>query len=153
MIERGYITKCKDNFVQVRIERHSACGQCGKCGMTEKQKHVDFYVENTLNAKPNDLVEIDIPEANTAGLAFIGYILPLIPALILLFISLALRWKEWLAILLFFVGLAVGFVVVALIDRFRKHKWAQSPTLKAIIEIKKEDNNNEQKGETENEQN
>lgn len=153
MTERGYVIKCKDKFAQVRIERNSACGSCGKCGMTEKQKRVDFYVENTLNAKPCDLVEIDIPEANTAGLAFVGYILPLVPALILLFVSLALKWQEWLAILLFFVGLAVGFVSVALIDKFRKHKWAQSPTLKTIITIKSKDDNKSIEGEKDYEQN
>ena len=108
MIERGQVVKIKNGFVRVRIERHSACGSCGKCGMTEKQKHVDFYVENTLSAAVGDVVEINIPEANTAGLAFVGYILPLIPALILFFMSLACKWQVWLSILLFFVGLTLG---------------------------------------------
>lgn len=157
MIERGRVIKCKDGFAQVRIERHSACGSCGKCGMTEKQKHADFYVENKLNAAVGNVVEIDIPEANTAGLAFVGYILPLIPALILLFVSLACKWEIWLAILLFFVGLAAGFAAVALIDRLRKHKWAQSPTMQSIVaaaageEENTETNNISNKGDQENE--
>jgi len=133
MTERGYVLKCKGNYAQIRIERHSACASCGKCGMTEHQKHADFYVENTLGAQVNDWVEIDIPEANTARLAFVAYILPLIPALILMFVSIALKWKEWLSVLLFFAGLALGFGAVALIDRLRKRKWAASPTLKSLI--------------------
>lgn len=133
MIERGFVIKCKDGFAQVRIERNSACGQCGKCGMTEKQKHVDFYVENTLDAQVNDVVELDIPEANSAKLAFVAYILPIIPALVLLFVSVGLKWMDWLSILLFFVGLAIGFAVVALIDRLHKRKWASSPTMKSIV--------------------
>ena len=137
MIERGYVLKCKGNYAQVRIERNSACGSCGKCGMTENQKHVDFYVENTLNAQARDLVEIDIPEANSAKLAFVAYIIPLIPALVLLFVSIGLQWKEWLSIVLFFAGLAVGFAVVALIDKLHKRKWASSPTLKSIIRLTK----------------
>lgn len=141
MTERGYVTKCKGKYAQVRIERNSACGQCGKCGMTENQKHVDFYVENSLNAQVNDLVEIDIPDANTAKLAFVAYILPLIPALALLFLSIALQWKEWLSLVLFFVGLAIGFAVVALIDKLHKRKWAASPTLKGIIKLSKTENN------------
>lgn len=137
MTERGYVFKCSGNYAQVRIERNSACGQCGKCGMTESQKHADFYVENTLNARENDIVEIDIPEANSARLAFVGYIVPIIPALILLFMSIGLQWKEWLSIVLFFVGLAVGFAVVALIDKLRKRKWASSPVMKSVVTVAK----------------
>ena len=152
MVERGVVIKDKGKFAQVRIERHSACGSCGKCGMTEKQRHADFFVENSLNARLGDIVEIDIPEANTARLAFVAYILPIIPALILLGISIGLKWKDWLTILLFFVGLAVGFVIVALIDKLSKHKWAESPTLKAIVNDEKI-NNNKIEGENKNEQN
>ena len=79
MIERGQVVKIKSGFARVRIERHSACGSCGKCGMTEKQKHADFYFENTLSAAVGDVVEINIPDANTAGLAFVGYICRLYP--------------------------------------------------------------------------
>lgn len=145
MTERGVVIESKGKFAQVRIERNSACGKCGKCGMTENQKHVDFYVENELNAKCGDTVELEIPEANTAGLAFIGYILPLIPALILLAVSLIFDWWVWLTVLLFFAGLALGFVLVALIDKKRKHKWAESPKMINIInlEIKKENEENE----------
>ena len=65
----------------VRIGRNSACASCGKCGMTENQKHVDFYVKNTLDAQVGDRVELDIPEANSARLALVAYFLPLVPAL------------------------------------------------------------------------
>ena len=121
--------------------------------MTDKQKHADFYVENTLNAKVNDIVEIEIPEANSAKLAFVAYIIPLIPALALLFLSVGLKWAEWLSILLFFVGLAVGFVIIALIDKYRKYKWASSPTMKSIVTVDKPTQNTIVEGENKNEQN
>lgn len=143
MTERGFVLKNKGGFSQVRIERNSACGSCGKCGMTENQKHVDFYVENTLNAQTNDIVEIDIPDANTARLAFVAYILPLIPALILMFVSIGLKWQDWLSVLLFFVGLAVGFAFVALIDFLHKRKWASSPTMKSIVTKSQNKSNNQ----------
>lgn len=149
MTERGYILNNKGKFSQVRVERNSACGSCGKCGMTENQKHVDFYVENTLNAQQNDVVEIDIPDANTARLAFVAYILPLIPALILMFVSIGLQWQDWLSVLMFFAGLAIGFAIVALIDYLHKRKWASSPTMKSIVLQSKTELNNQ--GEKENE--
>lgn len=133
MTELGTIVADNGKFVKVRVARNSACGSCGRCGMTENQKHADFFVENTLNANVGDVVELQIPDANTAGMAFVGYILPLIPALAMLFVALALKWKEWFAVLMFFAGLAVGYVVVSIVDKVRKHKWAEIPSMNKVI--------------------
>ena len=42
MREVGLVTSLKGEFASVRIGRHSACGSCGKCGMTQNQKHVEY---------------------------------------------------------------------------------------------------------------
>ena len=132
MKEFGTVIKLKGEFAQVRIGRNSACGSCGKCGMTENQKYIDLYTQNTLDAKVGDQVELEIHDTNTSQLAFVGYILPLIPALILLFVALTFLNELW-ATLLFFVGYALGFIVVGLIDKAKKHKWMSSPTMIQII--------------------
>lgn len=133
MTERGIVLHNKDSFSKIRIERNSACASCGKCGMTEKQKHVDFYVENTCDAKEGDVVELDIPDVNTAPLAFVAYILPLVPAFVLMLISVFLHWQEWVTLLLFFGGLALGVAIIAVIDKLHKHRWAQSPTMVSVV--------------------
>lgn len=133
MIEQGVVIDCKDNFAKVRVERNSACASCGKCGMTENQRHVDFYADNSVGAKNGDTVKLDIAETNSAKFALIGYVLPLVPALALLFTALALKLNEWIAVLMFFGGLAVGFAIVAIIDKLRKHKWMETPVIKEIL--------------------
>ena len=134
MTEQGIVVATNsNNYIQVRIGRNSACASCGKCGMTESQKHVDFFVENTKDAVVGDTVSVEIPEGNSAPLAFVGYILPLIPALALLFCGIALSWPDWASLLMFVGGLVVGFSVLALIERLRKHKWMQSPVLLAVV--------------------
>ena len=134
MKEFGTVTKLNGNFAQVRIGRNSACAACGKCGMTEKQKYVDFYTENTLGAKVGDQVELEICDnVNTSQLAFIGYLLPMIPAIVLLFVALSLSLGELWATLFFFVGFGLGIFVVALIDKAKKRKWISSPTMTKII--------------------
>ena len=143
MKEIATVIKLKGEFAQVRIGRNSACGSCGKCGMTENQKHIDLFAQNALGAKVGDKVELEIQETNTSQLAFVGYILPLIPALILLFVALSL-WGELWAVLLFFVGYAMGFAIVALIDKGKKHKWMASPNIIKIL-------NSNQQGEQNNE--
>ena len=132
--EQGVVVDAKNNnFIAVRIGRNSACASCGKCGMTEKQKHVDFLVENTQNAVVGDTVLVEIPETNAAPLAFVGYILPLIPALALLFLGIGLKLPDWASLLMFVGGLIAGFALVVLIEKLRKHKWVQSPTLVEIV--------------------
>jgi sigma-E factor negative regulatory protein RseC len=139
MTEIGTVIESKKDFIQVRIGRNSACGACGKCGMTEKQKHVDFFVQNTKNAKVGDIVTVEIPEANSAKLALVAYILPIIPALLLMFLGFWLKWPDWAALILFFGGLALGFVLVVIVDKIHKHKWAQSPTLVSVLAQKTSD--------------
>ena len=129
MTEYGQVIAVDGEFATVRIGRNSACGSCGKCGMTEQQKHVDFFAANVASAKVGDRVEIELPEVNTTKLAFVGYILPLLPALA----ALLLAWADWLAILLFFVGYAIGFAVVALLDKAKKHKWTEQATVVRVV--------------------
>ena len=150
MIEQGVVVSVKKDFAKVRVGRNSACASCGKCGMTEKQKHVDFFADNAVGAVVGDTVTLEIPETNSAKLALVAYCLPLIPALALLFVAIFLNWADWLAAILFFVGLAVGFAVVAIIDKARKHKWMETPTIKEIVGRKNSEQITEQ-GEENNE--
>ena len=133
MTEQGVVLSVNDKFAKVRVGRNSACASCGKCGMTEKQKHVDFFASNEVGASVGDTVTLDIPETNSARLALVAYCMPLIPALGLLFLSIGLKWADWLAAILFFAGQAVGFVAVAIIDKVRKHKWMETPVIKAVV--------------------
>ena len=133
MTEQGVVLSVKDEFAQVRVGRNSACASCGKCGMTEKQKYVDFYARKDVDVCEGDTVELDIPEGNSAKFALIAYFIPLVPALALLFLALGLKWADWLATILFFVGLAVGFAVLFIIDKARKHKWMESPIITKVV--------------------
>ena len=136
MTEMGVVLQVKEGFAQVRVGRNSACAQCGKCGMTEKQKHVDFFASDEIGVSVGDTVELDIPEGDSARLAFVAYFIPLLPALVLLFVALGLKWAEWVAIILFFVGMAAGFAVLAVIDKARKHKWMSTPIITKILREK-----------------
>ncbi|MCH5153471.1 MAG: SoxR reducing system RseC family protein [Clostridiales bacterium] len=151
MTEQGVVLSVNDKFAKVRVGRNSACASCGKCGMTEKQKHVDFLASNEVGAVEGDTVTLSIPETNSAKLALVAYCLPLIPALGLLFLAIGLKWADYLAAILFFAGLAVGFAVVAVIDKLRKHKWMETPVIEAVVgRTSNEYNIKEQKGEQNN---
>lgn len=133
MTEQGAVIAVDGDFATVRIGRNSACASCGKCGMTEGQKYVDFFAANSVGAKVGDTVQVTLPQANATLLALVGYILPLLPALVLLFVAIALGWGELVAVLMFFVGYAVGFSVVALIDKAKKRKWTKQAVVTTIL--------------------
>ena len=151
MTEQGVVLKVNDKFAKVRVGRNSACASCGKCGMTERQKHIDFFASNEIGAVVGDTVNLEIPETNSAKFALVAYCLPLIPALALLFVAIGLKWADWLAAILFFVGLAVGFAVVAVIDKARKHKWMETPVIKEVLGRKSVEKSNTEQGEQNNE--
>ena len=109
MTEFGTVLDVKGEFATVRIGRNSACASCGKCGMTEGQKHVDFFAANDVGAAVGDTVEVALPETSATKLALVGYILPLVPALSLL------------------------FVAVALLDSAKKHKWTKQAHIVSVV--------------------
>ena len=137
MREIGLVTKLKGEFASVRIGRHSACGSCGKCGMSQNQKHVDFFVKNSLDAKPGDSVVLDIKETNTLKLSLVAYIIPLVLGLLFFVVGLVLKLPDWANLLMFVGGCAVAYVIVAIIDKSKKHQWVQSPEMVEIVKLNK----------------
>lgn len=146
MTEQGVVLSVNEKFAKVRVGRNSACASCGKCGMTENQKHVDFFASNEVGADVGDVVTLDIPETNSARLALVAYCIPLIPALVLFFVAITLNWAIWLAAVLFTAGLVVGFAVVAVIDRIRKHKWMETPIITAVVSTSNAEQSENKKG-------
>ena len=140
MKEVGLVTALKGEFASVRIGRHSACGQCGKCGMSENQKHVDFFVQNSLDAKVGDSVVLDIKDINTTKLALVAHAIPLAFAMLFFVIGLCLKLPDWANFLMFVGGCAVAYTVIAIIDKRKKHKWMQSPEMVEIVKLNKEAN-------------
>ncbi len=133
MTEIGVVTKLKGTFAEVEIGRHSACAQCGKCGMKSNQKKVQFFTQNSCDAKVGDRVELDIPDINTLGLAVVAYLIPLVFAVLFFVIASAIGWPDWALFVSGVVGLAVAFAVIAVIDKAKKHKWVSAPTMNKII--------------------
>ncbi len=133
MTESGVVISVNNGFATIRIGRNSACASCGKCGMTENQKHVDVYASCDVACKVDDVVEIEIPEANTTKMALIAYGIPLLPAIMLLVLSLALAFSDWVSILMFFGGYMLGLLFVGLIDRAKKRKWAKQPVVVKVL--------------------
>lgn len=71
MTEQGKVIKIEKNEAVVRVQRKSACASCGMCAMKPKDSHIDVRVENALEAKEGDLVQIKLESGSVAKISLL----------------------------------------------------------------------------------
>lgn len=122
MTERGVVTKVKGGKATVQFDRKSACDSCHMCAVTKDGMKVQIVIENTLGAVVGDFVSVRMGERFVLTAALIVYIIPLV--LVGIGIGAGSLLSELAQVLLAVGGLAVGFVIAFLLDRFviRKRK-------------------------------
>ena len=85
IIERGKVVESMDGLAVVIVNRSSACEGCGAKGACHTfggGKDAKVSVENSVEAKAGDMVEIGIEEASLVTASFIVYIVPVIALLL-----------------------------------------------------------------------
>lgn len=117
MTEQGKVIKIEKNEAVVRVQRKSACASCGMCAMKPKDSHIDVRVENALEAKEGDLVQIKLESGSVAKISLLVYILPLALAVAGMLTGIFCRLPDWANLVLFAGLLAVGFIIVFLLDK------------------------------------
>lgn len=80
--EYGIVLKLENGNAVVGIKRNSACSSCGACELGSNHSQMYLTLENTVNAKPGDTVEIELPASQFLKASTILYLIPLM-ALIL----------------------------------------------------------------------
>ena len=107
----GVVTEIKENKVKIRFIRESACGgNCSSCGGCSV-KPVEIYVENTLDAKMYDKVEVETDTSKILFSAFVLYIFPLI-SLILTYLIADIYLKEAISAFIGVLCFLLSFLIV-----------------------------------------
>jgi len=79
--EQGIVEEIKNGKAIVKVERGEACKHCsqkGTCGISfGSNREILIEVDNTLNAKVGDKVELSVPSGSLVKIAFLVYILPI----------------------------------------------------------------------------
>ncbi|NLJ98764.1 MAG: SoxR reducing system RseC family protein [Tissierellia bacterium] len=129
MEQIGYVRKTIDNTAEVEVRRIAGCGGgCSSCGGGCNAPSIIVSMENLINAKEGDFVEIKAKPRNIIKYALIVYMIPFI--MLILGITLGVRLFQSLNISNFetygfIVGLlflAVSLGIVKIIDRRIKNK-------------------------------
>ena len=116
------------------------------CAMKPKDSHIDVRVENALDAKEGDLVQIKLESGSVAKISLLVYILPLALAVAGMLTGIFCRLPDWANLVLFAGLLAVGFIIVFLLDKKIAKSKKLQPVLLAVIpygETEQEINKNE----------
>lgn len=82
MKQTGMVIGLEGDKATIRMQRHTACGDCGACQVSENQLKVTLEAENIVGAKAGDFVEVDMETLDFLSAVVIVYLFPLI-ALIL----------------------------------------------------------------------
>lgn len=144
MKESGVITEVKGNTAYILFERTSACAKCGACGMISGQKDITITVENTLNAKSDDKVEVEFTTKNALQSSAIAYIFPLV----MLFVGVWLGYlipqsflseQDAFAAILGIVFSVIAFFVLKLLNPYFKRRFAHVYTMTRIVEESERD--------------
>lgn len=76
--EYGVVLEIDNGNAVVGIKRNSACSKCGACELGAAHSQMQLTLENTLNAQPGDIVEIELPASQFLKASTILYLIPLI---------------------------------------------------------------------------
>jgi len=133
MKERAEVIKISGKTAVVKIDRKSECSSCGMCGFKGKNNFVKLRAKNTADAKAGDIVIIEIENDNRLAASFIVYILPLIFVAAGLIAGYFTGSEIWMFIICLLM-LAIGYIIIAAIDKKLSEKKGFCPEIVQIIQ-------------------
>jgi len=137
MIETGYVIDNKGKQAVVRIQRKTACKNCGMC--KQGAKGMEITLDNPLNAKQGDCVEISMGDQMVLRASLIVYAIPLLFLLIgaalgyIFSPGLGIANKDLAAAVCGIVFTALSYTIVRSIDRRVSEKKGYVPRITRVL--------------------
>ena len=135
----GFVREVSNGKAEVEVRRISGCGgNCKGCGGCDTPNHV-VILKNTIGAKVGDYVEIKGDTKNILIYTLIVYMIPFVMLLLGLLFSINILRKfevvnyEPLSFLIGIIFLALGYLIVKLIDRMIGHRENTTIKMTRII--------------------
>ncbi|HHS50240.1 MAG TPA: hypothetical protein ENN07_03905 [candidate division Zixibacteria bacterium] len=116
--ERGEVIEILGGEARVRVIRTEACEDCSaKHGCLLAGKHEwELTVDNTLDARPGEIVDLELAGGAYLGSGFLIFILPLITLTIFYLIGNQLVSSAF-GVFFAFIGLFAGMMVALLLSK------------------------------------
>lgn len=82
MKQTGLVVEVVEDKAKIKMQRHTACGDCGACQASESQLKLTIEAENNIGAKPGDFVEVDMETLDFLSATIIVYLFPLLALMV-----------------------------------------------------------------------
>lgn len=137
--EQGIIEKISKNYAMVLVTKNASCKHCSSkdsCSVTDRDMTV--RVENSLNAKEGDRVELSVPEGTFMKLSIIVYIFPVVALMTGAFLGnfLSIQWKtdpSATAAITAALFLVASFLALKVFEKRKKTREKYSPRMTRIV--------------------
>ena len=141
MEQIGYVRNISNGMAEVEVRRISSCGGgCSSCGGSCNVPSIVVSMENQIDAKPGDLVEIKAKSQKIIKYALIVYMIPFVMLLLGIILSMNLFQSmniinyESYSFMVGLVFLGISFLIVRKIDKFIEKKDENVMEMVRILE-------------------
>jgi sigma-E factor negative regulatory protein RseC len=118
MMDRGTVKKTENGFAYIEMELNASCRSCSNKGVCMAgDKPAQLKIENKIDLKENDTVEIDLPPQTKLSAGFLLFILPLLSMFAGYYIAFAITSEDLSGMTGAVIGLAAGVITVIIINR------------------------------------
>lgn len=118
MMDRGTVKKTENGFAYIEMELNASCRSCSNKGVCMAgDKPAQLKIENKIDLKENDTVEIDLPPQTKLSAGFLIFILPLLSMFAGYYIAFAITSDDLSGMTGAVIGLAAGVITVIIINR------------------------------------
>jgi sigma-E factor negative regulatory protein RseC len=138
--EQGIIEEVSARKAIVRVRKSSACKHCSSkdsCSISDRDMLVE--VDNDLQAKVGDHVEISVPEGTLLKISALVYLFPIIALIIGAFLGdflakhLLQTNSSWIAIIVGFIFLGIVFFGLKIFERTKRSGDSYYPRMTRIL--------------------
>jgi sigma-E factor negative regulatory protein RseC len=78
MKQTGVVIGIEGDKAKIKMQRHTACGDCGACQVSSNQLNVTLEAQNPVGAAAGDFVEVDMETMDFLSAVILVYLLPLV---------------------------------------------------------------------------
>jgi positive regulator of sigma E activity len=132
LIKKGVVIDFKDNFVTVKVEECSSCGNCTLCSSGKIKQNMMTFKTN-FDLKRGDFISFEVPYINVFQFALSIYIFPIIFFFSGFIASSFIFKNEGIQIMFSFISLILYFFILFIFDFYKGNKFA--PKILSIIKV------------------
>jgi sigma-E factor negative regulatory protein RseC len=141
MKQTGVVVALEGDKAKIKMQRHTACGDCGACQVSKSQLEVLLEAENHVGAKTGDFVEVNMETLDFLSATVIVYLYPLIAMMVGIFAGyygiLALgfehRTAEGIGAVIGILGAASTYMIIRMNEKKIKGMKKYRPAISSII--------------------